>query len=134
MDTEKKYTLKDYMSAYLKMKSTLDAERTVYTKREKALKDKMAQVLDLANTAMVAAGDLDNVKHDGIGKAFYKTTEILNITDWDAALAHIKANELFHVLTKKLSKAAVQEIVKETGEIFPGAELGAIRKLYINKA
>jgi len=132
MGEARKYTPKDYMTAYLAMKDSLDAERKKWKALESERKEKMGKVLDLLKAAM-AENDLDQVKTAGVGIAFYKSKSILNVTDWDAALEHIKANELFHVLTKKLSKAAVQEIVNETGEVFPGAELGAIRELHVNR-
>jgi hypothetical protein len=122
----KKYTPKDYMTAYLNMKDVLDQERGVWKKRETELKGKMAGVLDLLKTAMSEA-DLDQVKTAGVGIAFYKKKSFLNIID------HIKANDLFHVLTKKLSKNAVVEIIDETKQVFPGAELGEIRELHVNR-
>ena len=132
MKPEKKYTPKDFMTAYLNMKDVLDQERGVWKNREKELKDKMVNVMALLRTAM-AENDLDQVKTAGVGIAFYKSKSFLNIIDWDAAIAHIKANDLFHVLTKKLSKNAVVEIINETKEVFPGAELGEIRELHINR-
>lgn len=126
----KKYTPKDYMTAYLNMKDVLNQERGVWEKRETELKGKMAGVLALLKNTMAG---LDQVKTAGVGIAFYKVKSFLNITDWDAALDHIVKNHLWHVLTKKLSKNAVKEIIEETKQVFPGAELGEIRELHINR-
>ncbi len=133
MGTEKKYTPKDYMSAYLKMNGVLSLKRAAWKKEEAELKDKMAKIVHLLQTHMVESGDLDQLKLTGVGIAFYKTVSFLNITDWDAVIEHVKKNDLFHVLGKKLAKTAVIEIIEATKAPFPGAELGSKRELKINK-
>jgi hypothetical protein len=91
-------------------------------------------VVQQVKAIMHEMGDIDQLKKEGSGIAFFKSKTFITINDWDATLKHIIANELWHVLTRKLAKDAVVEIINETKEVFPGAELGSIRELHINKA
>lgn len=54
------------------------------------------------------------------GTAFLQTDTAVAIADWDATLAFIKANDLFAMLERRVSKSVVQDYIESHNEVPPG--------------
>jgi hypothetical protein len=58
------------------------------------------------------------------GTAFLTTTDFANVADWDAVLAHIKANNAYDLLERRVAKAAVRAHIDTSGDVPPGVNYG----------
>lgn len=56
------------------------------------------------------------------GTAFKETRTSAKVEDWDATLPYILENELYHLLERRVSKTAVEEMA-ENGQEVPGVSL-----------
>lgn len=65
---------------------------------------------------------LSQLKTDA-GMTYFTTKSSVSIVDWDAALAKIQADGLWHFLTKKVSTTAVKEYIEEHKAVPPGVKL-----------
>jgi hypothetical protein len=130
---EKTYTAKQLLTAYMNLKHAHDDLTAVYKEESGKLKDKMEFAKEALQKKMQEDG-VDMVKDRGLAKAFYQSVRTMKIDDWEVAIEHVKKNNLFHLLSRNLSKNAVWEIVDEAKTPFPGVTLGTIKDLKIQKA
>lgn len=129
----KQLTAKEYVKAYLNLKSALDAKRKAYQKEEKDFKGKMAYCIEQVRKIMQDAGDIDSLKLSDLGIAFYKTTKFVTVDDWSKVMEYVRKKNLWHILGKAVAKTAVIEVLESTKKAIPGLTLGSKKELHINK-
>ena len=82
-----------------------------------AMSNMESKIMRLASDQNV---DSFKTKH---GTAFKSKTFKIKVVDWSTALSFIITNDLTHILTKSVAKAAVSEYMDENnGELPPGLE------------
>mgnify|MGYP006266498173 CR=1 FL=1 len=54
------------------------------------------------------------------GTAYKQTRTSATVADWDATLNYIQANNLWHMLERRVSKTAVEQFKEAHGELPPG--------------
>jgi hypothetical protein len=59
----------------------------------------------------------------------FTTKSSCSVTDWDALLAYIKANEAWQLLNHAVNKIAVKEVITATAGVVPGADYKEFRDL-----
>ncbi len=60
------------------------------------------------------------------------TKHVPQVVDWGQFYAHVAANQAFSLMQRRLSDAAIKEIL-DAGEVVPGVELRELKGLSINK-
>lgn len=120
------------VGAYIKMRDDLDAERKKFKELEKDRKAQMAKVEDHILKLCYDQGvESFATKH---GTAFKKKKDFISVKNWDAALDFILTNDLRHMLTKSVAKAAAKEFMEENNnQLPPGLEYGAVTEIGIRR-
>ncbi len=67
------------------------------------------------------------------GTVYFTTTAYCSVADWDATWNWIVANDKYEVLNHAVSKSAITEIVKNTGDVPPGLNYGTKRTMCMQK-
>jgi len=67
------------------------------------------------------------------GTAFLKQSDYCNVSDWNQTLPFIRENEAWHMLKKDVSKAAVQEYIKEHNVPPPGVNYGMKEEVQVRR-
>ncbi len=98
----------------------------------KALKLKRETLEKWMNKKFLDEG-LQNVKTP-YGTVYFTTTAYCSVADWDATWNWITSNDKYEVLNHAVSKSAISEIVKSTGEVPPGLNYGTKRTMCMQKA
>jgi hypothetical protein len=57
------------------------------------------------------------------GTAYLVTHAKVAINDWEAAMDHVIAHQLWHMLERRLAKTAVEQYVEANEENFPGTSI-----------
>jgi len=106
--------------------------------KKKALQDEHKEQLKPYNTAMeklenwmLAKLNQDNaqsVRTDS-GTVFKSMRTSASVQDWEATLGFIRENELYHLLERRVSKTAVEEMA-EQGQDVPGVQI--TREITVN--
>jgi nanoRNase/pAp phosphatase (c-di-AMP/oligoRNAs hydrolase) len=68
------------------------------------------------------------------GTAFLQTDTAIAIEDFDAILAFIKANNLWPMLEKRVSKSVVTDYIESTSEVPPGLKITREVSCHIRKS
>ena len=70
-----------------------------------------------------------SVKIDGVGMTYFTSKSKCQVRDWDATLAKIQAEGLWHLLTHAVSKEAMKEYIETNKESPPGVEFTTFKDL-----
>ena len=120
------------VGAYIRMRDDLDAERKKFKELEKERKAQMAKIEDHILKLCYDQG-VESFKTVH-GTAFKKKKDFIKVSNWDAALDYIIANDLRHMLTKSVAKESAKEFMKENNnQLPPGLEYGAITEIGIRR-
>ena len=120
------------VGAYVKMRDDLDAERKKFKALEKERKAQMTRVEDHILKLCYEQG-VESFKTVH-GTAFKKKKDFISVKNWDAALDFILANDLTHILTKSVAKAAAKEYMEANeNRLPPGLEYGSITEIGIRR-
>lgn len=98
---------------YEALKKSQTEERKVYQKRMADLETRFAKALKQMGAESVRC------EHGTVYKSERVSTKV---KDWDATLGYIRETDNWDLLDHRVSKAVVEEILEETGEIVPGVE------------
>lgn len=127
---------------------TIDADNIVdkYVQlRDRASEIKKRQQEEMApyNEAMQKLEDMllahmlelnaDSIKTPH-GTAYQKMFTSVKVGDWEATLAFIRQQDLWHMLEKRVSKQAVDEYVTETGNLPPGVDIAHTKTVNIRRS
>lgn len=104
---------RDIRTEYDALKKSQTEERKVYQKKMAELEQRFAQALSHMGADSVRC------EHGTVYKSERVSTKV---TDWDATLGFIRDTDNWDLLDHRVSKAVVEEILEETGEIVPGVE------------
>lgn len=63
---------------------------------------------------------IDNVSTRGVGTAYKSTQTSATVADWDALLDHVRHEEAWELLERRVSKGAVQQFAAEHEDLPPG--------------
>lgn len=120
------------VGAYIKMRDDLDAERKKFKALEKERKAQMVRVEDHILKLCYDQG-VESFKTVH-GTAFKTKKDFVKVRNWDAALDFILKNDLTHMLTKSVAKAAAKEYMSENeNQLPPGLEYGAVTEIGIRR-
>lgn len=99
--------------------------RDTKAKIESETKAKVAKIVDVMDKieavilAEFQASGVESVRTAN-GTAYKQTRSSATVADWDAALGYIQANNLWHMLERRVSKQAVEQFKEAHGELPPG--------------
>lgn len=68
------------------------------------------------------------------GTAYTSTRAQAVVEDWDKCFAFVQEKGLAHILTRSVSKTAVEEYIEDTGEPVPGVRINRVITLGVRKA
>ena len=106
-------------------------EQAIIAGRHKAelqpLADELKLCEDFIRTEMLKGG-MQQCKTTA-GMAFFTTKSSCAVRDWEATLACIRDNGLWHLLNRAVSKEAVKEYIEEHKEAPPGVEFTAFKDI-----
>lgn len=121
-------TVDRVVGAYLKLRN--EKERIEAETKEK-VRDIKEQMIKLEGWLMRRADEqgVTSFKTNN-GTAFVTTVDFAQVADWDAVLDHVKANDAYDLLERRVSKRAVREYIDATNDIPPGVNYGS--KLEVN--
>ncbi len=63
---------------------------------------------------------IDNVSSRDIGTAYRSTRSSATVADWDALLGHVKENDAWEMLERRVNKTAIQQFKEAEGDLPPG--------------
>lgn len=58
-----------------------------------------------------------------LGTAYLSTRTAATVADWDSLLSYVRANDLWTLLEKRVSKTAVEEFVTANDDLPPGVNI-----------
>lgn len=108
----------ELVSKYLKLRQLKKEKDDAHKAEVAPLTEMMEKLENLFLQRMNAAG-LESLptKH---GTPYKTKRTSVTVADWEASLGFIRENELWGLLEKRVSKAAVQEYVEEHEDLPPG--------------
>ena len=63
---------------------------------------------------------IDNVSARDVGTAYRSTRASATVGDWDAFLDHVKGNDAWEMLERRVNKTAVEQFKSVEGDLPPG--------------
>lgn len=63
---------------------------------------------------------IDNVSARDVGTAYKSTRSSATVADWDAFLDHVKDNDAWEMLERRVNKTAVEQFKSVDGDLPPG--------------
>lgn len=102
---------------------------------------KGAEAEHKASMALIETAIMDEANAQGVesfktthGTAFKTKKDFISVENWPAALDHMIMNDLTHLLTKSVGKAAAKEYMEEHGGALPpGLKYGYIPTISIRR-
>lgn len=110
--------MQDLVERYIKLR---DAKAKLKAKF-KADTETLDRVMGQIEAVILAKFETDGVTSmtTGEGTAYKSTRTFAKVEDWEATLAFIKANDLWNMLERRVSKEAVVQWREENSDIPPG--------------
>lgn len=110
--------MEDLVTKYIELRDTkakIEAEM-------KAKTAKIVSIMDRIEAAILAEFQESGVEsvRTKDGTAYKQTRTSAGVADWDATLSYIQQNGLWHMLERRVSKAAVEQFKEANGELPPG--------------
>lgn len=106
---------KQVIEGYIHLRDQKDAIRKRH-KEELAPVNERMMMLENWLLGRLTNAESDSITARGVGTAFRTTRTSAKIDDWETVLEHIKSEELWHMLERRISKAAVEEYIEANGE------------------
>lgn len=110
--------MEDLVTKYIEL-------RDAKSKIEGEMKAKVAKIVEIMDK--IEAAILAEFQDSGVesvrtkdGTAYKQTRTSATVADWDATLSYIQANNLWHMLERRVSKTAVEQFKDAHGELPPG--------------
>lgn len=121
----------DAVRVYRTVREHYEALKKSQTEERKKYQATMADIEARFARALDKMG-ADSVK--GAHGTVYKTERVsAKVRDWDATLNYIRENDQWDLLDHRVSKAVVQELLEETGELVPGVSIDREIKIGVRK-
>lgn len=113
---------KDVIGSYIKLRDRRDDIKKRHREELAPIAEVMTTMENWLLGRLTNAGS-DSITAKGTGTAFKTTRTSAKVNDWDTTLASIQENDLWHMLERRVSKAAVEEYIEANGEPPPGVEI-----------
>lgn len=107
---------------YILLRDQIAVEEAAF-KEKMAGKKSMLDKVELVIKQHLDATGTDSVTVRGVGTAYTTTRVSASVADWDATLPFIIKNDAWAMLERRVNKTAVQEYLKEKGELPPGVNM-----------
>ena len=120
------------VDTYVQLRDKRDCIRREQQEALAPYNEAMSKLEDIMLTHLLALG-ADNIKTPH-GTAYQAELVSAKVTDWDSTLQFIRAEELWHMLEKRVSKQAVAEFVQETGHLPPGVDIARTKTVNIRRS
>lgn len=127
----KSLTVESVIKAYLVLRNKKERLTAEYKSNCEKLDVDMAKMQNWLQLKM-AADNLNSFNTDA-GTAFKVTTEHASVSDMDALLKFIRANEAWHLLEKRVSKLGVKGYLDEKLPLPPGVDWFTKQEVRIRK-
>lgn len=114
-------TVNDLVEKYIKLRDKKAALKAEFTKKTEKLDEVTDQIEGILLSLFKQQG-LSSVKTPD-GTAYTSHRVSAKVEDWDAALAFIKKNKLWHMLERRVGKEAVAQYNEEHGQLPPGVSM-----------
>lgn len=72
---------------------------------------------------------IDSVSSRDFGVAYRTTRTSTSVADFEALLGHVKENEAWELIERRVNKTAVQEFVEEHGDLPPGVNMSSVQQI-----
>lgn len=98
-------------------------------------KNELASLLEVLNMAEqyikdeMLKGNMQQLKTSAGHMAYFTTKDSVKVGDWDQALAYIKENQAYYLLTQAVNKTSVKEFIEANKAPPPGVEYSSFRDL-----
>jgi len=128
------FTMEQVVQKYIELRDEVDAIEADCAQRTAAAKDTMkkleAWVQHQINTTGVTSFKTP------AGTAFQDVLKSCKVSNWDATLDFVRENEMWHLLTKGVSKTAIEEFMKSQpeGTPPPGCDWTEIRAVKFRRS
>lgn len=124
-------TIDRVVEAYRKLRDQKKDMQDRHKEELQPIEDKLEKLENHLHQQLLANG-VDSMK-TAHGTAYLSRTASVKVEDWECALDFIKANDLWHMLEKRLAKSAVEEFVAGQNQNLPGTEISYIQKVNVRK-
>lgn len=123
------YTAKEIIEGYIKLRDARDELKRKHRDELAPYNDKM-QKMELFLLGELNRLESDSIAIKGVGTAFKSTRTSSKVEDWETTLDAIKEHELWHMLERRISKAALEEYIEANGDTLPGVSIN--REITVN--
>lgn len=125
--------VEELIKTYVAVRDELDTHRKAWQGTERKYKASLGNMEARLNAIMAELG-VDQLKKAGIGTAFFKTTDFVNILDWEAISKFVVATDNIQMLQRRMAKAAVLEYMEDhEGELPPGLKYGVKKEIIVRR-
>lgn len=121
-----------YIAAYVVLRDKVKLIDDEYKAKKKEVTDKMDLLEGRIQVVLESTGG-KAIRTDA-GTAYIKTTYTTPLVDTEAFMNFVVEQEAYELLDKRANSTAVQEYVKEHGNLPPGVNLKAFTKVNVNRA
>lgn len=108
-------SVKKVIEGYIQLRDNKDAIKKRHKDELAPVNEKMMMIENWLLGELTTA-ESDSITAKGVGTAFKSTRTSAKIDDWETVLKHIKEEELWHMLERRISKTAVEEYIEANGE------------------
>lgn len=124
-------TIENVVGLYVRLRN--DKDRVVAkAKAETEELDKKMAVIEAHLLLLMEKDGVDSFKTSA-GTAYKTTQDFANIANWDAFIEHVKQNNAWNLLEKRVSKTAVRGYLEEDQPVPPGVNYGTRVDVVIRK-
>jgi hypothetical protein len=124
-------TIENVIALFVNLRS--QKERIVAkAKSETDELDKKMAVIEAHLLTLMEKDGVDSFK-TGSGTAYKTTQDFANIANWDDFIEHVKRNNAWNLLEKRVSKTAVRGYLEEDQPVPPGVNYGTRVDVVIRK-
>lgn len=114
-------TIDQAIAVYIKLRDSKQKLAKEQAEAMRPFNQKLEQVENWL-LAVLNKQDAESIRTDH-GTCYKSTRTQAKVADWDAALEYIVENEMYQMLERRVSKAAVEEFVEAQGAPPPGVEI-----------
>jgi len=125
-------TVENVVSAYRKLRDAKDKLTTEHKLQLAPVNERMAKLENWLHAKLNELG-VDSMKTKR-GTAYKSVLVKASVTDGEELLKFVQESGLWHILERRVSKAAVQEYIESTGKGIPGVHVSHEEKINIRKA
>jgi hypothetical protein len=125
-------TMDQIIQAYIKLRAARDELKKKQSAEMAPINENMFKLQNYLQKLLQESGQTS--AKTASGTAFLQTDTSVAIEDWEGILAFIKANNLWAVLEKRVSKSVVTDYIESTGEVPPGLKISREISCHIRKS